>query len=94
MATLEEYVSYLPPDLVNRFISREQDSVVVSGRIPDKDAGALLMPEAEAVMCTVPGETPVATLPLMVAIEVLPSDAQVKVIPLIGWLNWSYATAV
>jgi predicted RND superfamily exporter protein len=42
VATLEEYVSYLPPDLVNRFISKEQDSVVVSGRIPDKDASALL----------------------------------------------------
>ena len=59
-----------------------------------REAGALLMPEAEAVMCTVPGETPVATLPLIVAIEVLPSDAQVKLIPFIGLLNWSYATAV
>lgn len=40
--TLKEYVGYLPPDLVNRFIAQEQDSVVVSGRIPDKDASALL----------------------------------------------------
>jgi predicted RND superfamily exporter protein len=42
VGTLKEYVSYLPPDLVNRFISKEADSVVVSGRIPDKDASALL----------------------------------------------------
>ncbi len=40
--TLKEYVGYLPPDLVNRFISKEADSVVVSGRIPDIDASALL----------------------------------------------------
>jgi len=52
------------------------------------------MPEDEAVMCTVPGETPVATLPLRVAIELLPSDAHVKVIPLITLLNWSYPTAL
>ncbi|MEJ0011790.1 MAG: MMPL family transporter [Bauldia sp.] len=40
--TLKEYVSYLPIDLVRRFVSAEGDSVVVSGRIPDKDASALL----------------------------------------------------
>jgi predicted RND superfamily exporter protein len=38
--TLKEYVGYLPPDLVHRFIS--DDSVVISGRIPDIDASALL----------------------------------------------------
>jgi predicted RND superfamily exporter protein len=42
VATLKEYVSYLPLDLVRRFVSAEEDSVVVSGRIPDKDASALL----------------------------------------------------
>ena len=42
VATLKEYVGYLPLDLVRRFISAEEDSVVVSGRIPDKDASALL----------------------------------------------------
>jgi uncharacterized protein len=42
VATLKEYVGYLPLDLVRRFISAEGDSVVVSGRIPDKDASALL----------------------------------------------------
>jgi predicted RND superfamily exporter protein len=42
VATLKEYIGYLPLDLVRRFISAEEDSVVVSGRIPDKDASALL----------------------------------------------------
>jgi len=58
------------------------------------DAGPLLMPEADAVMWTVPGATPVATLPLRVATEPLPSEAQVNVIPLIKLLNWSYPVAV
>ena len=58
------------------------------------DAGPLLMPEADAVMWTVPGATPVATLPLRVATEPLPSEAQVNVIPLIKLLNWSYPAAV
>lgn len=58
------------------------------------DAGALLMPEAEAVICTVPGAIPVATLPLSIAIALLPSEAQAKVSPFITLLNWSYPTAV
>ena len=58
------------------------------------EAGALLILEADAVICTIPGETPDATFPLRVATEPLPSDAQVKVIPLIKLLNWSYPTAV
>ena len=40
IATLREYVGYLPPDLVHRFVA--DDSVVISGRIPDVDASALL----------------------------------------------------
>jgi len=42
VATLQEYVGYLPLDLTRRFVSAEEDSVVVSGRIPDIDASALL----------------------------------------------------
>ncbi len=40
--TLKEYVDMLPTYLVRRFISAEQDAVVVTGRIPDVDASALL----------------------------------------------------
>jgi len=42
VATLKQYVDILPEHLVRRFISAEQDSVVVSGRIPDVDASRLL----------------------------------------------------
>ncbi|HLN10148.1 MAG TPA: MMPL family transporter [Xanthobacteraceae bacterium] len=40
--TLKEYVDLLPGYLTRRFISKEQDAVVVSGRIPDKDSSQLL----------------------------------------------------
>jgi uncharacterized protein len=42
VATLKEYIDILPPYLVRRFLSADQDAVVVSGRIPDKDASQLL----------------------------------------------------
>ena len=32
----------LPPYLTRRFISAEQDAVIVSGRVPDSDASQLL----------------------------------------------------
>jgi predicted RND superfamily exporter protein len=42
VATLKQYVDILPEHLTRRFVSAEQDSVVVSGRIPDIDASQLL----------------------------------------------------
>src|SRR5262249_31290195 len=42
VTTLRTYVGILPPYLTRRFLSEEQDAVVVSGRIPDKDASQLL----------------------------------------------------
>jgi uncharacterized protein len=42
IATLRQYIDILPPYLVRRFLSADQDAVVVSGRIPDKDASQLL----------------------------------------------------
>ena len=41
-ATLERYVGFLPKYLVHRFIDEKGDAVLVSGRIPDKDASQLL----------------------------------------------------
>ena len=38
----KQYVDILPEHLTRRFISAEQDAVVVSGRIPDIDASQLL----------------------------------------------------
>jgi len=41
-ATLKQYVDVLPQYLVRRFVSANQDAVVISGRIPDSDASKLL----------------------------------------------------
>jgi predicted RND superfamily exporter protein len=42
VATLKQYVDMLPEHLTRRFISGEQDAVLVSGRVPDADASQLL----------------------------------------------------
>jgi predicted RND superfamily exporter protein len=42
IATLKEYVDILPQYLVRRFLSADQDAVLISGRIPDADASRLL----------------------------------------------------
>jgi uncharacterized protein len=42
VATLKEYVDILPEHLTRRFISAEQDAVVVTGRVPDVDVSDLL----------------------------------------------------
>jgi hypothetical protein len=40
--TLKSYVGLLPTYLTRRFISAEQNAVIVSGRVPDSDASQLL----------------------------------------------------
>ncbi len=40
--TLKQYVDMLPAYLVRRFISKDQDAVVVSGRVPDLDSSQIL----------------------------------------------------
>jgi predicted RND superfamily exporter protein len=42
VGTLKQYVDMLPDYLIRRFIDAQQDAVIVSGRIPDKDASELL----------------------------------------------------
>jgi predicted RND superfamily exporter protein len=42
VATLKKYVGYLPEPLVRRYLSADQRAVLVSGRVPDKDASQLL----------------------------------------------------
>jgi hypothetical protein len=42
VAILKQYVDILPEHLTRRFISAEENAVVVSGRIPDVDASELL----------------------------------------------------
>src|SRR5665213_1181887 len=42
VSTLKAYVNLLPEHLVRRFISANQDAVVVSGRVPDLDSSKIL----------------------------------------------------
>jgi hypothetical protein len=42
VATLKKYVDILPKQIMERFISRRQDAVIVQGRVPDVDASRLL----------------------------------------------------
>ena len=42
VATLKDYVDLLPPFLVGRFVAKDRDAALVSGRVPDKDAGHIL----------------------------------------------------
>src|SRR6195256_2492587 len=42
VATLKQYVDLIPEYLVRRFISTNQDAVVVSGRVPDLDSSEIL----------------------------------------------------
>ena len=41
-ATLKQYLDYLPPFLVRRFIAQDRGSALISGRVPDKDSGHIL----------------------------------------------------
>src|SRR5690606_28868977 len=61
---LKQYVAVLPEHLTRRFISAKEDGVVVTGRIPDIDASALL-PEIEkldAALADVRAENPGYTI--------------------------------
>jgi uncharacterized protein len=40
--TIKKYVNLLPEHLVRRFIAKEQDAVLVTGRLPDVDASRIL----------------------------------------------------
>ncbi len=42
VGTLKEYNDALPKYLVRRFVNEKQDAVIVSGRVPDKDASGLV----------------------------------------------------
>ena len=40
--TVQKYVGYLPEHLVRRFIAKEGDAVLVTGRLPDVDSSRIL----------------------------------------------------
>ena len=42
LETVQKYVGYLPEHLVRRFIAKEGDAVLVTGRLPDVDSSRIL----------------------------------------------------
>jgi uncharacterized protein len=92
VATLKLYVEILPPYLVRRFLSEKQDAVVVSGRIPDKDASQLLPvvesldKSLEAVRAKHPG--------YRISVTGLSAIAARNSAAMIGKLNWGLTVEI
>jgi predicted RND superfamily exporter protein len=84
--TLQKYVGILPEHLVRRFIAKERDAVLVTGRLPDVDASEILPvvekidKALEAVRKANPG--------FEVAVTGLPAIAARNSAKLIAELNW------
>lgn len=62
--TLKQYVGMLPPDLTGRYVSADQSSVLVAGRVPDLDAAELLpvIEELDATLDTIRQDHPEFTI--------------------------------
>ncbi len=92
LATLKQYVDILPAYLVRRFVSENKDAVVVSGRIPDKDASQLLPvvesldKSLEAVRAKHPG--------YRISVTGLSAIAARNSAAMIGKLNWGLTVEI
>ena len=64
IGVLQQYVAALPEHLTRRFISAKEDGVVVTGRIPDIDASALLpaIEKLDKALASVRAENPGYTI--------------------------------
>ncbi len=84
--TVERYVKILPEHLVQRFISKDQKAVLVTGRLPDVDASQIL-PVVEKIDKAL---QPVrqAHAGYEIAVTGLPAIAARNSARLIGELNW------
>lgn len=87
IAVLKSYIEALPEHLVRRFISEDQRSVVVTGRLPDIDASALLpvVDQLDGNMNAVRQ----AYAGYSVSVTGLPVIAARNSASMIGQLNWS-----
>jgi hypothetical protein len=87
IGVLKSYVEALPEHLVRRFISQDQRSIVVTGRLPDLDASALLpvVDQLDQAMEGVRKSYPGAS----VSVTGLPVIAARNSASMIGQLNWS-----
>ncbi len=85
-ATLQKYVGILPGHLTQRFITKQQDAVLVTGRLPDVDASEIL-PVVETLEKAL--EPLRAANPgFEIAVTGLPAIAARNSAKLIGELNW------
>jgi predicted RND superfamily exporter protein len=84
--TVKKYIGLLPEHLVRRFISKDEMAVLVTGRLPDVDAGEILPVvdktdrALEAVRRSNPGYE--------ISVTGLPAIAARNSAKLIGELNW------
>jgi hypothetical protein len=84
--TLKKYVGILPKHLVQRFITDTQDAVLVTGRMPDLDAGDIrpVVDKLDAALQAVRAAHP----DYEIAVTGLPAIAARNSAKLIGELNW------
>jgi predicted RND superfamily exporter protein len=85
-ATLQKYVGLLPKHLVERFIAKEQNAVLVTGRLPDVDASEIL-PVVETLDKAL-GEVRKANPGFELSVTGLPAIAARNSAKLIGEMNW------
>jgi len=83
--TLKQYVEMLPENLVRRFVAADQRSVVVTGRVPDLDANALL-PVIDAIDASL-DDIRSAYADYEIAVTGLPAIAARNSAEMIGQLN-------
>jgi uncharacterized protein len=88
--TLRQYVEMLPENLVRRFIAEDQRSVVVTGRVPDLDANALL-PVIDAIDDRL-DRVRAAHPKYQISVTGLPAIAARNSADMIGQLNWGLTT--
>jgi predicted RND superfamily exporter protein len=92
LATLKLYVDVLPKYLTRRFLSENQDAVVVSGRIPDKDASQLLpvVDSLDKSLAAVRAEHP----GYRISVTGLSAIAARNSAAMIGKLNWGLTVEI
>ncbi|MEO1694808.1 MAG: MMPL family transporter, partial [Pseudomonadota bacterium] len=83
---IERYLSLLPPNLVRRFVTAEQDATLITGRLPDIDASDILpiVDRLDAAMAPIRSAYPDITF----SVVGLPAIAARNSATLISELNW------
>jgi predicted RND superfamily exporter protein len=86
LETMQRYIKVLPEHLVRRFIAKEENAVLVTGRLPDVDAAEIL-PVVERLDKAL-DEVRKAHPAFEISVTGLPAIAARNSAKLIGELNW------